>query len=598
MKMRKFAPKYFPWAVRVFLAISLLVMALVAVTIAALSGLLKSEIVEMERESLQKQVEQLSGMVDQLCLVQLQKTDPLLADEDFLILLSETAESVGERYQLRSELGQRLNQAEAQTGLVYQGYTAASFDQVNCYLSVLTDNLDLLPSSYSGTSLNRVQLLEQEKQSSWYHALAEGSQTFAWGEVQSIYSSQYLTGYRKITNISNFGMLGVLKISIPLSDIRSVLRENGDSRCQISYLDSNGACIFTIGEGQACAGQGDREFSCQAVSPLTGNTLQFLFPERVLLQSFQRFYTAFLLVMVLILAGCLPLVFLVSRRLSSRIRGLAHKTRQLENGDFSVISQPVRGNDEIAGLERRFNSMVLRLKEMLENEIHFKEQIEEMKVELLQEQINPHLLYNTLAMIRFQAKRAGLADLGELSNSLIIFYRRFLNEGDFISTIGSELAMIHQYIQVVQKVYSLDLTVEYDLPPEIEGLFAVKLFLQPVVENAILHGIRPMGKGTLRISAVEKEGGEVLFEISDNGCGIEREDLAALRQALKGERSREEMRSVGLFNVNQRIRLLYGAQYGLRIDSVPGDGTTVTVTLPLMGEEEKEQFIQRHGLDL
>lgn len=158
--------------------------------------------------------------------------------------------------------------------------------------------------------------------------------------------------------------------------------------------------------------------------------------------------------------------------------------------------------------------------------------------------------------------------------------------------------MIHQYIQVVQKVYSLDLTVEYDLPPEIEGLFAVKLFLQPVVENAILHGIRPMGKGTLRISAVEKEGGEVLFEISDNGCGIEREDLAALRQALKGERSREEMRSVGLFNVNQRIRLLYGAQYGLRIDSVPGDGTTVTVTLPLMGEEEKEQFIQRHGLDL
>ena len=76
MKMRKFSPKYFPWAVRVFLAISLLVMALVAVTIAALSGLLKSEIVEMERESLQKQVEQLSGMVDQLCLVQLQKTTP------------------------------------------------------------------------------------------------------------------------------------------------------------------------------------------------------------------------------------------------------------------------------------------------------------------------------------------------------------------------------------------------------------------------------------------------------------------------------------------------------------------------------------------
>ena len=382
-----------------------------------------------------------------------------------------------------------------------------------------------------------------------------------------------------------------------VSALRSALRESKDDLCQVLYQDSDGKEIFSIEATQSSNSDGERQIQCQATSQLTGNTLVFLFPEDAILQSFNNFYKLLVLVMVLIFLGGVPVIFLLSSRLSRRIRRLAHKTKVLAEGDFSVLSQPVQGNDEIAGLERRFNSMVVRLKGMLENEVRFKGQIEEMKVELLQEQINPHLLYNTLAMIRYQARNAGLTDLAELSDSLIVFYRRFLNEGNFISTIGSELTMIGQYIQVVQKVYAINLTVEYDLPPGIEEYYAVKLFFQPVVENAIIHGIRPIGEGELKISASLHEG-KVIFEIYDNGCGIEGEELETLRKCLKGESPREQMRSVGLYNVNQRIRLIYGPQYGLEIDSVPGEGTLVKVTIPLMGEREKQAFMEEHGLNL
>ena len=597
MKRIKLKPKYLPWTARVFLSVFLLVMFIGAVAILAMSNLLKGEIMAMETDTLQRQVQQQSDMMDQICLMQIQKADHLLADDTFLLLLASEEEDVGERYQLRNEVGQRLSKAEAQMSLAYQGYTADSTYRVNTYLSVLTDNPSLLPSYDSSTSLVRVQSLERERYSGWYQELMEGGQTFTWGKIQTLYGSKYLTGYRKIRDISNFNVLGVLKISIPLSDLRSALRESKDDLCQVLYQDSEGKEIFSIEATQSSNSDGERQIQCQATSQLTGNTLVFLFPEDAILQSFNNFYKLLVLVMVLIFLGGVPVIFLLSSRLSRRIRRLAHKTKVLAEGDFSVLSQPVQGNDEIAGLERRFNSMVVRLKGMLENEVRFKGQIEEMKVELLQEQINPHLLYNTLAMIRYQARNAGLTDLAELSDSLIVFYRRFLNEGNFISTIGSELTMIGQYIQVVQKVYAINLTVEYDLPPGIEEYYAVKLFFQPVVENAIVHGIRPIGEGELKISASLHEG-KVIFEIYDNGCGIEGEELETLRKCLKGESPREQMRSVGLYNVNQRIRLIYGPQYGLEIDSVPGEGTLVKVTIPLMGEREKQAFMEEHGLNL
>ena len=144
MKRIKLKPKYLPWTARVFLSVFLLVMFIGAVAILAMSNLLKGEIMAMETDTLQRQVQQQSDMMDQICLMQIQKADHLLADDTFLLLLASEEEDVGERYQLRNELGQRLSKAEAQMSLAYQGYTADSTYRVNTYLSVLTDNPSLL----------------------------------------------------------------------------------------------------------------------------------------------------------------------------------------------------------------------------------------------------------------------------------------------------------------------------------------------------------------------------------------------------------------------------------------------------------------------
>ena len=404
----------------------------------------------------------------------------------------------------------------------------------------------------------------------------------------------YLVGFRKVTDISGFNELAVLKINIPLSDIRRVLEDNTrTANMEVRYLDEHGQLLFCLNESDEDQGM----TVCRSTSSVTGNTLIYAFSEQILLKDFQTFNTTFVIVMALILAVGIVALFFISRQLTRRVRSLVNKTRALSAGDFSVVEIPVKGNDEIADLERHFDNMVIRLKQMVQNELRFKERLEEMKVELLQEQINPHLLYNTLAMIRYQARKADLTDMAELAGHLITFYRRFLNEGNYITTIDSELTMIEQYIEVVKKVYALDLEVKYDVEAGIRRGYAVKLFLQPVVENAILHGIRPLGKGLLKISA-KRQGKSVVFSIFDNGSGIEHDTQRELQEILSGQKTRDQMKSVGLFNVNQRIRLLYGEAYGLSLESTPGECTVARVSIPVMDEEERSRFEQQHGFSL
>jgi len=268
------------------------------------------------------------------------------------------------------------------------------------------------------------------------------------------------------------------------------------------------------------------------------------------------------------------------------------KTERLSEGSFEV-TQHIYGNDELTYLDRHFDQMVERLKELIERNARFKIQEEEMKIELLQEQINPHLLYNTLSFIRYEAKKSGMADTAKLANNLIVFYRRFLNEGDYIASIDSELTMLVQYVEVTRTVYKLDLELLVDVPEDIRALYAVKLFLQPLAENAILHGIRPMGGGTLTVSA-KREEGDVVFDIIDDGCGMEEEELTEIMDRLCGEeRPREQMRTVGLYNVSRRLRLLYGETYGITMESVSGEGTIVHIRIPAMDEEECRRLKER-----
>lgn len=604
--MRNNRNGYIPLAVRMFLLLHLLLLSLFVLLFGTLMGLLHEGILQMEMRSMQQQVEQLDRMLDQIFAAQLKKGDSLLINREFIDLLKGSADTQAQRLTARTNLERILSRA----GMEYSYGKGRQIYQIIPELAVFTDNPDLLPSAYSEKTLDYILRLSDMKDTEWYQALVEEGNGFVWDGIRTPFKTGYITGYRRIVDANTLEMVGVLRLGIPFSSLEKVMEWSiGDEETRLYYLTAQRQVMFSFGGlpdsealraqvyafsgGDASSGARDGVFLCTSVSDFTGNRLVYVSSEERILREFRHFSTLFTCAVMLAFVCAVPVIFLLSRWFTRRIRVLVEKTEHLSEGRFEV-TQHVYGNDELTYLDRHFDQMVERLSELIEREAWFQIQQEEMKIELLQEQINPHLLYNTLSFIRYEAKRSGMADTAQLANNLIVFYRRFLNEGNYIASIDSELTMLVQYVEVTRAVYKLELDLQVDVPEDIRALYAVKLFLQPLAENAVLHGIRPMGGGTLTVSA-RREEGDVLFDITDDGCGMEEEELAEIMERLSGEKPKEQMRTVGLYNVSRRLRLLYGGKYGITIESVSGEGTSVHITIPAMNEEECRRLSERRG---
>lgn len=275
---------------------------------------------------------------------------------------------------------------------------------------------------------------------------------------------------------------------------------------------------------------------------------------------------------------CLFYVILFSSVLSKTlVRPLEELTadvHQIEQGNFAT-TVTYHSRDEIGNLVHSFKNMAQQM-DLLVNEI-LKAKILEQKYELqaLQAQINPHFLYNTLSLINSKAILTGQKDIGEIAQFLSTFYRTTLNRGSNYISVRDELKNVKSYINIQLVMHSDSFDAVYDIDDSILELTTINLILQPIVENAILHGIDHIQKperGRLQISG-RSEGTLLIFQISDNGPGIPAEKIHLLLNP-------DSSKGYGAKNVHTRIQLFYGTSYGLHYESVPDHGTTVTVTLP------------------
>jgi len=216
----------------------------------------------------------------------------------------------------------------------------------------------------------------------------------------------------------------------------------------------------------------------------------------------------------------------------------------------------------------------------------------------LQNQINPHFLYNSLEGIRGEAITAGLNNVAEMTEALATFFRYTISNMEHLVTIEDELANIENYYIIQQFRFGerLSLSIEYDCEDKAEILKyrLPKLTLQPIVENSIFHGIeRKMGKGNVCIK-IETTSKRLIITVSDDGLGMEEERLRQLNEKLKTQSfdyvkpDGEKESGIALINVNNRIKLLYGEEYGINIYSTVNVGTDVEITLPLISKEGKE----------
>lgn len=214
----------------------------------------------------------------------------------------------------------------------------------------------------------------------------------------------------------------------------------------------------------------------------------------------------------------------------------------------------------------------------------------DLEMNLLQVQINPHFLYNTLDNIIWMTEDDRKEDIANIVMYLSEFFRTTLSGGRTRIRLKEEFHHVEAYLQIQSYRYRDLLRFEMELPVQLEDMMIIKMTLQPIVENALYHGIKnKRGGGTIRIRA-EEQGEEICLTVSDDGVGMQEEELLRLLRALEGMgRVKENVGGVGLLNVSERLRMRYGDRYGLNITSVYGEGTIVTIRIPR--EEEKNQLI-------
>ena len=246
----------------------------------------------------------------------------------------------------------------------------------------------------------------------------------------------------------------------------------------------------------------------------------------------------------------------------------------LGQGEFDYRLENM-GEDEIGQIGLAFNQLSDQIQELIRENYEKKIRIQTSELNLLQEQINPHFLYNALAVISALAMREGGKQTMQAVKNLSSFYRISLNKGKQVLSIQEEVELLQSYLKIQQMRFRDSVQVEYEIAREVLTYRTIKLLLQPLVENAIHHARKE--EEVLHIAVrIQKEERDVVFQVTDDGCGIEAEKLIKLRSSLR--RSEE---GYGLRNVANRVRLAYGENYGVRIESQEGYGTTVSVRIPV-----------------
>lgn len=282
-----------------------------------------------------------------------------------------------------------------------------------------------------------------------------------------------------------------------------------------------------------------------------------------------------LLLLVITLVACITL----SKTITTPIENLS-KTMQKAGNDLS-IQATVKGNDEVAVLAQSFNQMIQKTQLLMNQSVQSEKEKRKSELRILQAQINPHFLYNTLDSLHWMAYDHEDKEMLKTINALSNFYRISLSKGDEFIPVARELEHVRYYLQIQSVRFEGQFDVTMEIDPSITSFIMLKILLQPIVENAIQHGIKPADHPCFCKIVAKQENDHLIFIIEDNGVGMDTAQLQTIQNALE---KTQIAQGFGLFNVHQRIKLTYGSPYGLRLESHLNQGTKVIVTLPIIQE--------------
>lgn len=415
---------------------------------------------------------------------------------------------------------------------------------------------------------------------------------------------ELLTGTRIIYDTINLNELGLLVINIQEKYVRDlysgvklspnsffiIRSKSGDIVSTNSTLDSgkltniidamhsSTANSFTAMTSSTSAGD---YFIVNKPADFTGWDVYGVIPRSELLGGITQIGSNIFFTVVVCSVVSVLLLVLLSSYILGPIKRIMKLMKRVEQEDFSVKAEP-ESMDELGELTLVFNKMIEKIRYLIEQV--YKQQIvkKEAEFKFLQAQINPHFLYNTLDSINWIAKINGVEEISKMVVALGQLMRISISKGKGILTLEQELEYINSYLIIQSMRYRDKFKVDLSVDPDAKKCIIPKMILQPIVENALVHGIeKKIGKGLLSIKA-GIESGSLLINVSDDGQGMDREMCEEILKFDDLEPDDEMHMGIGVSNVNRRIKMIYGQDYGIKIVSEKGRGTDVQVMLPVI----------------
>ncbi|MFD0693502.1 histidine kinase [Paenibacillus sp. GCM10027628] len=428
-------------------------------------------------------------------------------------------------------------------------------------------------------------LLNGSMKQAWFHAdviqhlqLAQSDEVLFIKEIHDINHIQQILGYVMIELDSKF-IWDILN-DLRLPDGAETLVHTGGVRIGVKHLPLGDvkleqqflSSLPTRQEGITHFGPGLGTYYAvnSKLSGLDWN-ISLLMTERHLgmnsrsIQNFMFALAAFVSILAIITA------FFISGSITKRLKKLMRLIKLADVGQFETETN-IRGNDEYSRLQRAFNQMSMTTKALIEEVYQVKISKQETEMKLLYAQINPHFLYNTLDIIQWSALRIDAKEIAEITESLAKFLRLSLNEGKEHIRLSEEVEEVSRYMHIINYRYRGAIRFEIDIEEEIADVVIIKMILQPLVENAVIHGIRPKpGKAGIITVRASRQEEFVYLEVSDDGVGMTEEQLKGVLEI--------ETRGYGVKSVNQRIQVHYGEECGLKFFSQPGSGCRAVAKL-------------------
>lgn len=447
----------------------------------------------------------------------------------------------------------------------------------------------------------------------WYQAAMESKSGIAVSSshVQNAIQSSYkwvITLSRALVNNQTGEREGLFFVDLNYSAISDLCNNNSiEEKGYIFVLDAEGNIVYhpkqqlmygglkteNIDAIMECREDsliidegGDSKLYTMSKSKRTGWTVVGAVYTSELLKNNEQAQMWYLLVASILLLAVIGISSIISREITKPIRSLRDSMRKVQNGQFDTHVEVITEN-EIGSLGRSFNLMTSEIQALMEQNVYEQKQKRKSELKALQAQINPHFLYNTLDSIIWMSEAGENDEVVEMTSALARLLRQSISNDKEEVELEKEIEYVKNYLTIQKMRYKDKLEFFIYVDPRVAHVPIIKLVLQPLVENAIYHGIKyKETKGNLKIYARPVDG-RVEIVVADDGIGMD-EDV--MEHIFDEHRKEQKRNGVGVPNVQKRLKLQYGSEYGIRYESVKGAGTKAVITIPVDGGRTDEKM--------